>query len=189
MFKKISLAAVVALSAALPMAAQAESNFQSGTGALSVNARVDFNIVIPKVLWLQVGTGTLLGTSSTVDTLTFTVPTGSVGTGTAVAATGGNSGPSGLVFGLISTGGAVTLSAAGAVPTNSASNTIPWSEIAITPSGTAPTAPVPGGTSVSVPAAGGFVNASGAWTYSYLNAGVVPSGTYAATVTYTAAVP
>jgi hypothetical protein len=189
MFKKISLAAVVALSAALPMAAQAESNVSTGAGALTATARVNFSIVIPKVLWLQVGTGTLLAANPAIDTLTFTVPTGSVGSGTPVAATGGNSGPSGLVFNLISTGGPVTLSAAGAVPTNAASNTIPWSQIAITPSGTAPTAPVPGGASVSVPAAGGFVNASGAWTYSFLNAGVVPSGTYAATVTYTAAVP
>ncbi len=48
-----------AASLALPLMAFAESNVQTGaaTAAPGATAHVDFSIVIPKILYLRVGTG------------------------------------------------------------------------------------------------------------------------------------
>ena len=50
---------IAAAGVALPLLGQAESNFQTGTGSpLTATAHVDFQITIPKFLFLRVGTGT-----------------------------------------------------------------------------------------------------------------------------------
>ena len=75
---------------AMPLAANAASSFQTGAGTLNANAAVDFTITIPRVLFLQVGTGSLFANNSSVNLITFSVPAASVGNGTAVAATAGS---------------------------------------------------------------------------------------------------
>ena len=86
---------LAAAAIAAPMLATAESNFQTGAGALTATAHVDFQITIPKFLFLRVGTGT--GTSlarrlrhlATVDQITWAPTAAQVGTGV-LAGTGGD---------------------------------------------------------------------------------------------------
>src|ERR1022692_1964277 len=77
-------------SAFLVGSVHAESNFQTGFGALTATTHLDFQIVVPKILYLRVGAGTNLASNVTVNMLTFTVPAANVGNGTAVASTGGD---------------------------------------------------------------------------------------------------
>jgi len=62
----------------------------TGAGALTAPTHLDFQIVVPKILYLRVGAGTNMATNSAVNMLTFTVPPASVGNGTAIASTGGD---------------------------------------------------------------------------------------------------
>src|SRR5580693_76723 len=82
---------------ALPLMAFAESNVQTGaaTAAPGATAHVDFSIVIPKILYLRVGTGSkyttgVLSSNAAVDLITFSPTAAQVGNGTAVAGTGGD---------------------------------------------------------------------------------------------------
>ena len=64
----------VALALAAPMLANAESQFTTGAGSpITATAHLDFQITIPKVLFLQVGTGTAMGTNAAVNQIAFTV--------------------------------------------------------------------------------------------------------------------
>ena len=53
-FHKVGTVALVAVMA-VPFAANAESTFVTGAGAQSTNARVDFQITIPRFVSLRVG--------------------------------------------------------------------------------------------------------------------------------------
>src|ERR1017187_9033987 len=82
---------------ALPMLTFAESNVQTGaaTAAPGATAHVDFSVVIPKILYLRVGTGSnyttgILAANAAVDLITFSPTATQVGNGTAIAGTGGN---------------------------------------------------------------------------------------------------
>ena len=78
---KTSIALKVLLGAGaltLPLTALAESNFQTGaaTNSPGATAHVDFSIVIPKILYLRVGTGSAyasgtLTSVNTIDLITF----------------------------------------------------------------------------------------------------------------------
>ena len=81
-FTKTLLAAAVL--AAVPMMANAESDFQTGAGALNANARLDFRVVVPKFLRFQVGSA-----AGVVDLVEFSVPAANVGDGTDIARTNG----------------------------------------------------------------------------------------------------
>ena len=191
-----SLAALFAVAAASsPLLAHAESSTQSGAGALSATARLDFSITIPKVLFLRVGTGGLFGAAAnaTIDTLTFNVPFANIGNAVAVAATAGSGDlGNGAVTALLrSNAGVVTLTAntTGAL-TDATADTIPWSEIAIANS--VLVAPAFANTFphlAALPAAGASANFAPApvakvtnvgstWTFSYKNTNTVPFGTY-----------
>jgi hypothetical protein len=198
--KGIALAAVVAA----PFAANAESNFQTGAGALNATARVDFTIVIPKVLFLQVGTGALYTTNGAVDMITFDVPAADVGNGVAVnAAAGSGDLGNGTVTAMVrGNGGNVTLSASNAGPlSNGDGGSIDWSQITTTaaPLNTANVLPAPvllNGNSAAIPIAplaGKIVNQDARWTYKYANSAPVDAGTYGGLnigrVTYTASLP
>ena len=205
-----SLAALVAIGTIVaPMLANAESSTQTGAGALTATARLDFSITIPKVLFLRVGTGGLFGAAAnaTIDTINFTVPFASVGNGAAVAATAGSGDlGNGAVTALLrSNAGVVTLTAntTGAL-TDATADTIPWSEIAIANSSLVAPAfantfphlaalPLTGASANFAPAPVAKVtNVGSTWTYSYKNTNTVPFGTYGPTangrVTYTATV-
>jgi hypothetical protein len=183
----VALAAVLAA----PLAANAESNFASTTGAgnLTVNANVDFRITIPKFLYLQVGT---IGTA--VNLIDFVVPAATVGTG-AVAGTGGETGAGFVTASVRGNGGDVQLSATtGGALSNGGTGSISWSQItaASTTTFVPPTLVDGATTNVTVPAVGRIVNQTAQWSYTYANSAVVPDGSYGGVginngrVTYTA---
>jgi hypothetical protein len=207
---KLSFAATAVAVASLPMLAQAESaTVSSASGPLTTSARVDIRIVVPKVLFLRVGTGGLYGAAAntTIDLIDFTVPAASLGNGTAITATGGDLTGGAVTALLRSNAGNVTLTAntLGAIG-NGAGDTIPWTQIAVasanlaTPvfANTLPHSvglPVSGASANFAPAAVSKVtNVGSQWTYTYLNAATVPAGTYGGVntnngrVTYTASV-
>ena len=200
-----------AIAATVPMLVQAESATVSGPGPLTTNARLDFRVTVPKVLFLRVGTGGLFGAAAntTIDLIDFTVPAANVGDASVISATAasGDLGNGAVTALLRSNAGTVTLTAntIGAL-SNGAGDSIPWTQIAVasanlaTPAfaNTLPhTVPLPtaGASANFAPAAVGKVtNVGSQWTYTYLNAAIVPAGTYGGVginnsrVTYTASV-
>lgn len=175
----------------------AESQFKTGTGALSAQARVDFQITVPKVLYLRVGTGNALGAAdnTTIDLIDFTVTGANVGSGTAVSGTGGDQGGGKVTARVISNGGDVTLTSAtaGAMNNGTAAETISWSKInttaAVLTSATALPAPAladTGTTSTTVAATNKIVNRDAVWTYTYANDTVPAAGVYGGAGTATA---
>jgi hypothetical protein len=204
-FQKVAPIAL-AVAMAAPLASHAESNFQTGAGALSAAANVDFTIVIPKILFLQVGTGALYTTNAAVNLITFTVPAASIGNGTPVAASAGSGDlGNGTVTAIVrGNNGNITLSTAsvGAMG-NGAGDTIPWSQVTTTPAAlttgtvlTPAAIPASGSTSVTLTAVAKIVNQDARWTYGYLNTNIVAPGTYGGAggtnngrVTYTATLP
>lgn len=201
MFRKSALA--VALS--LPLFAAAESNFQTGVGALTATAKLDFRITIPKVLFLQVGTGTSFASNATNDLIDFTVPAANVGNGTAVAATAGSGdqGNGTVTARVIGNNGVVTFTSTtlGALG-NGAGDSISYGQIA-TASAVNTTATIlahpaladGATTSVTLTPVGKIVNQDAKWTYTYKNQNVVAPGSYGGVnlnngrVTYTASMP
>lgn len=200
-----------AIAATVPMLAQAESATVSGAGPLTTNARLDFRVTVPKVLFLRVGTGGAFGAAAntTIDLIDFTVPAANLGDGTVILATAasGDLGNGAVTALLRSNAGAVTLTAntVGAL-SNGAGDSIPWTQIAVASANLAApafantlphTVPLPtaGASANFAPAAVGKVtNVGSQWTYTYLNAAIVPAGTYGGVgvnnsrVTYTASV-
>src|SRR6202790_2238555 len=211
---KISFAVKSLLGAAaltLPLMAFAESNVQTGaaTAAPGATAHVDFTIVIPKILYLRVGTGSAyttgaLTSANTIDLITFSPAAGTVGNGTAVAGTGGDLAGGVETAAIVSNSGNVTLNAmASGALSDGNGNTIPFTQIttAATTLTSATQLPAPvltNGTSSNVvltaPATKLIVE-DAKWTYSYANTVNVPAGTYGGSnvnnsrVTYTATMP
>jgi hypothetical protein len=201
-----AISAAVGLAAlGAPMLAHAESNLQTGAGALTGTARLDFRVTVPKVLFLQVGTGTSMATVGTINLIDFVVPAANVGDGTAIAATAGSGdlGNGTVTAKVLGNGGNVTLTSTtvGALG-NGAGDTLSFAQIATTPavltSATALAAPALADattTSTTVPATGKIVNRDARWTFSFLNTALVAPGTYGGVnannsrVTYTASVP
>lgn len=194
---------LVAVAMALPLAANAESDFTTGAGALTANARVDFTIVIPKILYLRVGTGTNYADNATIDSVVFTVPAANVGDGSAIAGVGGDLTGGVVTARLIGNNGDITLNVTtGGALSNGSGDSISYAQItttvAVLTSGTALAAPTlanGAGSAITIPATAKVVNRDATWTYAYANAAVVPPGTYGATVgnngraTYTASMP
>jgi hypothetical protein len=193
LFRNLGHVALAAMLAA-PIGANAESTFQTGAGALSTSARVDFQITIPRFLSLRVGTA-----GAPVDLVNFTVPAANVGNATPVAGTGGDLGAGSVTASVLGNGGNVTLQATTAGPIgNGSAGTIDWSQITTASSNPSLPAPVlANGASagVAVAAANGVVNQAATWTYSFANSDVIEAGTYGGVntnnsrVTYTASVP
>jgi hypothetical protein len=190
--KALLLKTTLALALATPLLASAESQLVVGTG--SAVARLDIRVVIPRVLFLAVGTGSAGNAdNATIDTLTFdyTATPSDVGSGTASAGQAVNvrvRGNNGQV--------ALTAATTGAL-TNATADTIPWSQITSTsnlPALPSPAIPLTGtgaGSNVTLNA-GKVTDRTAIWTFSYLNAAVVAPGTYGTTngrVTYTASMP
>ena len=190
------LKSALALALATPLLASAESQLTVGTG--DANARLDFRIVVPRVLFLGVGTGAAgLTANSTIDTVTFDYSSNpsAIGTGAAAGTITGNVVP----VRVVGNNGQITLTAntTGAL-TNGTADTIAWSEITATSSLAAlpsPAIPLTGaGVASNVTLSSGtkITDRSANWTFSYANSAVVAPGTYGTTngrVTYTAAMP
>lgn len=189
-FAKALQAGAAIAAAALPLTAFAESNVTTGGGTITATARVNFSIVIPRFLFLQVGTGTLLAANTTIDTISFTPAVAVVGNGIPVAATAGsgNLGNGAVTARIIGNAGNVTLGATGPANLVSGANTIPWTQIATAVTGGV-THPTINGANATFTAAANVVNVNGTWTYSYLNTVTPASGTYTGQVLYTATSP
>jgi hypothetical protein len=204
-----TLAGVAAL--ALPLLASAESNVQTGaaTAAPGATAHVDFSIVIPKILYLRVGTGSsyttgALTSNGAIDLITFSPTAAQVGSGTAIPGTGGDLTGGVETAAVVSNSGNVTLNAtATGALSNGAGDTIPFSQITTTAttltSGTALPAPTltnatSGNVLLTAPATKIIVQ-DAKWTFAYANSAVVPAGTFGGIntnngrVVYTATMP
>jgi hypothetical protein len=183
--------------------AHAESNFQTGAGALTATTHLDFQIVIPKILYLRVGAGTDLATNATINKLSFTVPAASVGNGTAIASTGGDLAAGAAVTArVIANSGTVTITTT--TPNmikDVAGDTISYGQIALAVSGlTTGTSFTPAAmsdgavTTTTIAPTLNVVNQDATWTFTYKNQNVVAAGTYGGVnvnnsrVTYTASI-
>ena len=196
--------------------ARAESNFVNGAG--TANAKLNFTIIIPKFLYLQVGTGTYPTTVATVDTVTFDMSAAiaSIGNGTAQAGTGGDgTGPGTVTARVVGNNftAATNLSATTTGPLSNGTSTISWSEIIVATPTRATVVPAAasvlnhpgttaapftdgGATTVSLTpvASTRVINQAGKWAFSYKNTNVPSSGTYGGAanggqVTYSIAMP
>jgi len=209
---------ILAAAAALyPLASpQAESTLIPGNGAnLPATAHVDFVINIPKYVYLRVGNGSnynnvgALANSATIDLITFTLTPAQVGSGTVIAATGGDvAGNNGTeTAALLANAGSVTLNCSTvAALSDGTGDTISFTQIAtaaatLTSAAALPAPPLGDGActgpvTVNPPGGSKIINRDAKWTYSYTNAAVVPGGTYGGAgstnngrVTYTAVLP
>ncbi len=198
--KNLILVSALSLASLVSFTAHAESNLVVGTG--SAAARLDFRVVVPRVLFLGVGTGAsaaVLANNTTVDRLTFDYtgnPT-AVGTGVAAssitnsAAFAGNAFPV-RVFG---NNGQIVITATNPVNlvnTATPADTIPFTQITGSSSSAAlPVPAVSGGTSSPAFSAGStkVTNSTANWTFVYANTVNAAAGTYDGQVTYTAAMP
>jgi hypothetical protein len=196
--KKHILVIALSLVSLVTLSAHAESNIVVGTGAAA--ARLDFRVVLPRVLFLGVGTGAAGSVNNaTVDRLTFDYTTngGAVGGG-APAATITNSGgfaANAIPVRVLGNNGQIVLTSTNSgnlVNSVTPADTIPFSQI--TSASSDPTLPVPA-------AAGGTANPTfntgstkvttrtANWTFAYANTVTPAAGTYDGTVTYTASMP
>jgi len=193
----------------LPLTAMAESNFQTGAAALTSTAHVDFQVTIPKILYLRVGTGsaypTTLANNVGVDLVSFSPAAAVVGNGTAVAGAGGDLTNGVETAAIISNSGNVTLTAtATGALSDATADSIAYTQItttaaALTGAYTLLPAPVlTNGASAPVvltAPATKVITADAKWTYAYANATTPPAGTYGGVntnnsrVTYTATMP
>lgn len=207
--KKLSLIAAAALLAA-PQLALAESDVNTAAGAnITATARLDFQVTIPRVLFLQVGTGTSFADNTAVDRIDFTVPAANLGDGTDVAGTGGDLTGGAVRVRIFGNNGNIQLTAATGGALSNGTDTIPWSEITVASSapGAAaagyiataiphPTIPSSGtGAATTITATNNVIRQEGIWTFSYDNTVAYAAGTYGGTntnnsrIVYTATLP
>lgn len=193
MKKHLLLKSALALALATPLLASAESQLRVGAGSAAAN--LDFRVVVPRVLFLAVGTGAAsLADNATIDTVTFDYTTNpaAVGTGAAAGAITGNVVP----VRVLGNNGVIALASTNTGDlANGAGDTIPWTEITVESSDAANfDSPAPSGASVNLGLSSGtrITSRTANWTFSYANTAVVAPGTYGTTngrVTYTATMP
>ncbi|WP_408950364.1 hypothetical protein [Lysobacter sp. Hz 25] len=199
----------LSLLAAVPMLAQAESQYTTGTGTpITASAKLDFQITIPKILFLRVGSGADYTTNTTVNQIAFVVPAAQVGiggAGIAATAASGDLNDGKVTAKLVGNNGTITLTSTtlGALSNGVAGDTISYSQIEATEAVLTSAAALPhptladGATTTTtvVPGTGKLVNRDATWTYKYKNANVVAPGVYGGVnannsrVTYTASMP
>jgi len=182
-------AATLAAAASIATGAQAESRFVTGTASpLTASANLDFTVVIPKFVYVRIGTGTNAANNTNVDNVVFTVPAANVGDGTAIAGTGGDLTGGQVTARVTGNNGTIAFSSTTLGPLNNgAGDTISWGQmaVAVTANTTAtalahPTLVDGATTSINLTPTSGtkVTNLDARWTYSYRNQNVVPAGTY-----------
>jgi hypothetical protein len=201
----------MAAAAAAPLLCNAESSIQTTSGQ-TATAHVDFQITIPKFLYLRVGAGSNYTTGAyaangTVDLITWNLTTANVGAGS-LPGTGGDVAPAGTETAALvcNSGNAVTFTSTttGALVDTTA-DSISYSNITVaTAAGTFPTLLNPPAladgatTTTTVNGSGHLVKADAKWTFSYTNNTVPAGGVYGGggvgntgngRVTYTATMP
>jgi hypothetical protein len=193
----------------LSLVTPAASTLRTGAGALTARARVDFRIVVPKILYLRVGTGsaypTALSNVGTVNLVAFSPSAATVGNGTAVGGSGGDLTGGVQTAAIISNSGNVTLNATatGALG-NGVGDSIPYAQISTAASALTvgytllPAPALNNGTSANVvltAPATKVIRADARWAFSYLNSTMPASGSYGGVnlnngrVLYTATMP
>jgi len=183
--KSLLLSSAAALALGTPLLASAESQLTVGTG--NASARLDFRVIIPRVLFLGVGTGSAtLANNNTIDRLTFDYSgtPADIGSGTASAAQS-------VAVRVLGNNGAISLAAAGSGSgLTNGTDVIPWSQIVASSSDTTNlNVPAVGGTAAPALSSGKVTNRTASWSYSYANSAVVAPGTYDGQITYTASMP
>jgi hypothetical protein len=199
------------LAACLPLPGEAESNVQTGTATATpgAGAHVDFQVTIPKVLYLRVGSGStyttgILGAVGTVDLIQFAPAAASVGNGITVAGTGGDLTGGVETAAIVGNSGNVTLNAtsSGALG-DGTGDTIAFTQITTAATTLSSTTALPAPTLVNGTSANVVLTAPATkvivqdakWTYSYANATRPPAGVYGGAnvnngrVVYTASMP
>jgi hypothetical protein len=201
------LKAAIALALATPLLANAESAINTGAGSpITASARLDFQIVIPKVLFLQVGTGTNMAANATINQIAFSVPAANLGDSTVISATAGSGdlGNGQVSAKVVGNNGTITFTSTtlGALG-NGSGDTISYADIAtavasntsVTPLAHPALADASTTTVTLTPASGKVINRDAKWTYTYANTTVAAPGTYGGVntnnsrVTYTASMP
>jgi hypothetical protein len=210
---------IAAAAVALPLVSQAGSTVTTAAvgGKYTAAVTLNFQVTIPQILYLRVGTGSTYTTgalttvaSGAPDNFAFAPAAANVGNGTAVPASSGGDISTGVATAALigNGGGPITLVATnGGALSDGAGDTINYNQITTTSATlhTATNLPAPilgNGTSSTVtltPASGNVVYEDAQWTFAYANtAGVVPgAGVYGGTVTpgnngtvtYTATMP
>ncbi|MDZ7910062.1 MAG: hypothetical protein U5N10_18785 [Gemmobacter sp.] len=187
------LKSALALALATPLMASAESQLVIGTG--TATARLDLRVVIPRVLFLGVGTGAAapLATNGTVDTITFDYSGNplDVGLGGAAASiTNDGPAPAGstVPVRVLGNDGQITITATNPANLTSGGDTIPFTQMTVVSDGTLAAPGFSGGTSTPT-ATNRVTNMTSNWTYTYANTVTPAAGTYTGQVTYTAAMP
>jgi hypothetical protein len=200
---KTKILAKVALAAALvaPVMVQAESNLISSTpqagattGTGSASARVNFSVVISRVLFLGVGTMSTSprANNTAIDTVTFAYSNpANIGTGAAPDTTTNGT----LAVALFGNNGQVTLSVTtgavnlvGAIAGNT--DVVPFTSIGVSSDAATLPAPTFGGAAVQPTLnAGRITNRTANWTYTYANTAALRPDSYTGQATYTAAMP
>jgi hypothetical protein len=165
----------------------------TATGTMSTTARLDFQVVVPKILYLKVGTA-----GATVDNVRFdisltgiTVPSNDVVfagpvDGSFTSSATGNS----VGVNLWTNNGSASLNCSGSALA-SGSNTIALSNITVT-NASAGALAHPGTSLACVSASrgtAGFNNLSDTWTFAYAPTVLPAAGNYTTQVTYTASQP
>ncbi len=193
MVRRFSAFSLLALATIAALPTMANSDFQTGAGALTATTNLDFRIVVPKFLRFQVGSA-----GNVIDLVEFTVPAANVGDGTAIARTNGG------VVPVLLQGNAGNISVVGTTLgqlNNGAGQNISYAEILSSSSNTNLNAPtlVDGAASAAIsitPNVGTqVVNRTANWSFSYKNTNFVAAGTYGGVnvnngrVTYTASMP
>jgi hypothetical protein len=191
--------------AALPSTAHAESQFVTGTGTpLTASANLDFTIIIPKFVYVRIGTGSLVN-NATVDELIYNVPAAQVGDGSPISGAGGDLSNGTVTARVIGNNGTITFSSAtqGAME-NASGDTISWTQMDVSVAAGSSATPLahptlidgPAQTSIDLtPNVGSKVTVLDAqWTFTYKNQNVVPAGTYGGPtqngrVTYSVSMP
>ena len=205
--KNALLKSAIATALVLPAIANAESQFTTGAGSpITATARLDFQITIPKILFLQVGTGTANANNATVNQIAFSVAAANVGDSTVIAATAGSGdlGNGTVTAKVVGNNGNITFTSTtlGAL-SNGAGDTISYAQVATAVAtntsavALAHPALVDAATTTLTltPAAGKIIVRDAKWTFTYLNQNVVAPGVYGGVnannsrVTYTASMP
>lgn len=159
----------------------------------SAAAKIDLEVVVPRVIALKIGSG-----GSTIDKVTFSGLDINVG---GAALSGDNNlwdgttdpeleaedGDSTVAVKIFSNAGDISLARSGADLTDAVSSeTIPLSDISVV--ATNSDIEEPGATSSTASATNGVVNLTDTWTYTFTATSMYAAGTYETQLTYTATV-
>ena len=207
MVKRRNLHAILLLAelACIPANARATSKIETGDATpLKASAHLDFTIVIPNIVFLQVGTGATATDNATVDSLVFTVPPDHVSDATAVAPDAVPAGNGRITARVTGNNGAITLSSStsGAM-TNAAGDTISYAQMRVAVASHTTAAPLAhpvlvdgSATSLNLPTTRGNITQFDAqWNFTYANQSIIPAGIYGGNgkgngrVTYSVSVP